>query len=275
MPGGFPGPGAGGPRGQRQFGDWQLENPDNRDAVRVWAHDITAEPGATYRYRMVVALVNPLFQRQAVPPEQRQQHFNKIALGPDLQATGQGWTDPVAIDEDRHFFMVEGRAQQNQATLDVWRLQGGEWHNRQFTAQAGDPIGGVIEVEQAVEGEPGEGGARGPNGQGEDGQNEQLQTQQVDMRIGAILVDVTESSGQGMVGSVTRMLYRPTQRPRLLSRTLSEDQEHPKLIELRNQTADLQGDLRTMELAIEEGRQAIQEREQRQQQREQGGQTRF
>jgi hypothetical protein len=248
-------------------GDWELEDPDNPSAIRVWAHDIAPRPGATYRYRLVVAVLNPLFQRHAVPPEQREEHFHMISLAPS-GGGADGWSEPVSVKPDRHFFMIEGQPQRDTATVEVWRLQGGNWHSHAFDVQAGDPIGDVIEIERPEM--DGQGRfMRNANRNRDD--DEMDRTQRVDMSVNAMMVDVTESAGQGLAGSVTQMLYRPAERSDLLARTLSEDQNHERRIELQNETANIERELALLDQAIREAEEQIRQREEEQQRRDGGG----
>jgi hypothetical protein len=74
-----------------------LENP----AVRLWAHDITVQPGKTYRYRMAVEVNNPVFGREAaLLPEDRE-----LAGRPSLVSQYSDWSEPVPVLHDRYFFI--------------------------------------------------------------------------------------------------------------------------------------------------------------------------
>ena len=185
--------------------------------LRVWAHDISAEPGHTYRYRLVATVMNPLFLKKGVAEEQRQKYFHQIALAPELDAAeSTSWTDPVTVAPKHRFFLVGGSASNRLARVEVWRLYRGQWRRATFDEQPGDPVGGQMEIQT-------------PTGR-----------ETIDMRPGAVLVDVTESSGEGWTGKITRMLYRPEPGASLRERILSQDREAPARIRLQNE-ADRRG----------------------------------
>ncbi len=193
-------------------GDGQQQPPAQDTAeVTVWAHDLTVEPGATYRYRLVVAVINPLFRQHRVAEEQKQQFFDKLALGPDPEELASTpWTEPVTIDPRTTFFFVSGNAQSQNATVEVWKLYEGRWRSKEFDVQPGDPIGGEAEVD----------GTR------------------IDMRVDAVVVDLTSEtqSGSGR-SSDTRMLYLEPGAPIIRGRSLSEDQDSQMRTRLQGEAA--------------------------------------
>lgn len=203
---------------------------------------MSVEPGATYRYRLVVSVFNPLFQRFAVEPEQREQYFHQIGLTPDFSQTRNGgWTEPIRVSPNRQMFMLSGRPSSKEASIEVWRLYQAQWHKKEFDEQAGNPIGGMAEVEvlggdqQGRQGRFGGGMGMGPGGFG--GQQQQP-TEQVDMNSQAVLVDVIETEAEGF-GDTTRMLYREEGDEDLQSRSREEDRDNPKRVQLRNERFEL------------------------------------
>jgi hypothetical protein len=74
----------------------------SENALRLWNHDLTAEPGKTYRYRVKVALSNPAFGRGAsLLPEQQE-----LAKQPVVWTQASEWTAPVLVPADRYYFIT-------------------------------------------------------------------------------------------------------------------------------------------------------------------------
>jgi hypothetical protein len=244
-------------RGQ-DFAGWQLDNLDNRASVRVWAHDLSVKPGKVYRYRVIVAMFNPLFQKRAVPAQQQQTNYHKISIAPAPSPTqADGWSKPVQVEPDHFFFMVNGAPSRRQATIEVWRRTHGQWFSRQFRVSAGDGIGQRVRetVQRPVTPEQAAGR--------EDVEPGDLVEREitVDYRTGATLVDVTESAGRGLTASVTRMLYRPADQNRLLKRTLDADRDHWRRVTLQNEVADLPGRLEELSALSKQKQAEIEQRQ--------------
>ncbi|MFW6336463.1 MAG: hypothetical protein ACOC3G_04985, partial [Phycisphaeraceae bacterium] len=111
--------------------------------VRIWAHDITVEPGRTYRYKLVASVVNPLFAETNLVPEQREANRDRLLLQPDEQAIDEmPWTDPVGVDPVLQFFLVNGNVNLGMAEIEVWRPYNGRWVVGEFSLRPGDRIGG-------------------------------------------------------------------------------------------------------------------------------------
>lgn len=120
-----------------------------RKILNVWAHDLTVEPGKTYRYRMFVTLLNPLFRITGISEEQMQENMNRIAIGPSMtEFAASPWTTPVTLDPAFRYFLV-GRSGQGgtlQGRFSVWTIYDGLWRNAEFLERPGDPIGGTQSI---------------------------------------------------------------------------------------------------------------------------------
>lgn len=171
--------------------------------IKVWAHDVTVEPGATYRYRVIVTVLNPLFRQTRPPAQQQEQYQNKLVLGPSEEEIEQSpWSEPVQIDAETYFFIVGGSAQQRLARVEIWRLHGGAWRASEFDVQPGDPVGGEATL-------------NGPNGQ-----------QRVPMTVDAVMVDLMETTG-GSLGGGMRMLYLDRATNQMRQRSVEQDRNSP------------------------------------------------
>lgn len=212
-------------RQPRQFG--QPEQPQSAQSneepeeqvnrtIRVWAHDLTVEPGKTYRYRLIVSVLDPLFKQTQVNETQFEQYHNKLALGPDEQELAESpWSDEVRIDPAYYFFLVGGNPSQQRAEVEVWRIFDGAWRSGNFDLNPGDPIGGTITVQTY----------QGP--------------QELPLKIDALLVDLTSvSSGRPggiSLGGTTRMLYLDRDTNQIATRTVDQDRESVDRIRLKNE----------------------------------------
>lgn len=183
--------------------------------VRVWAHDLTVEPGATYRYRLIVSVLNPLFQQDRVPAEQRDQYHDRVALGPDEQTLAEtDWTDPVRVSPDYRFFLVGGSAENEIAEVELWRIYDGRWRRGEFQVRPGDPIAGTAAIDL------------------DDGRRVE-----VPMHADAVLVDLISSGAGGPLarGDGVRMVYFDQQHETMADRSVDEDEESIERLRLESE----------------------------------------
>lgn len=184
------------------------------DVIRVWAHDLTVEPGKTYRYRLLVSVFNPLFRQTRVEETQRREFFNQVALGPsEREIAASPWSDPVHVDPEFHFFFLSGTAGQV-ANVEVWHVYNGVLHVSRFQESPGDRIGGEAKVEI-------------------DGVEQELL-----MQTDAVMIDLVASGG-GTIGSDSRLLYFDPETETIASRSARQDENSPDRIRLQN-VRDLQ-----------------------------------
>lgn len=107
-------------------------------SVTLWTHDLTAEAGKTYRYRLRAVLVNPLFGRQAsLKPEQQE-----MAAERSIAGAWSEWTGPVAIDPDEYFFMTSASERDGldstRATFELFKFYYGYYRRGSVTLYPGD-----------------------------------------------------------------------------------------------------------------------------------------
>jgi hypothetical protein len=208
-----------GPRGQggRQDGPWlgrggSRLRPEGRTNeplvipalpdVKIWAHDLTVKPGKTYRYLMIVSVLDRLFHSNEVSREQYQEYFNKLSLS----SPPSEWSEPVKVDPSVYFFLTGQDAARRQATVDVFHIFNGVWARQSFQVKAGDPIGGTVSLPYKD------------------------QTQAVDMHTNAVVVDIHfPVSRLGLSTNVdqTRMIVFKSQSNGMTSRTLGQDTKDP------------------------------------------------
>jgi len=98
-----------------------------RGDVRLWAHDMGAEPGNEYRYRTRVAINNPLFRKGPVldPDDDALQ---AAAEQPFVRGDWSQWSEPVVVGASEYFFVSaaspEGGAgtRTPTASIEVYRM---------------------------------------------------------------------------------------------------------------------------------------------------------
>lgn len=179
-----------------QDGDDPLA-PQVIDQVKVWQHDMTVQPGMSYRYRIVVGLVNPLFQRIQLGNDQRRTQFFKLVRLSEPSA----WTDPITIPEKKQFFVVASDPSRRVATVEVWTIFDGAWRTTKFEVQAGDPIGSVRQI------------------------TSNRMEMDIDLNVDATVVDIdTAFPVRSQIGdTTTRMLYVDDVTGEMYSRTAHDD----------------------------------------------------
>ena len=126
----LPGPGEFDPR------TWV--DPKNPQANAIgdivgWAHDATAQPGKTYRYKVRYKMKNPMYGAPNwCNPAALANEFALIS--PDSQ-----WTPAVHIPALTSFFVTSVFGES--AKFEIFRWQAGETHREQFSVKPGDIIG--------------------------------------------------------------------------------------------------------------------------------------
>lgn len=124
---------------------------ESREAAMVWAHDVTVVPGATYRYRVRLAVTNPLYGNA------RQMHADSHALAasPALVSEPSEWSAPVTVDPDGRVFFTSAFAQEDQAgalggpdsmgaSAEIWKFHYGYWRRAKVTLRPGDAIAASV-----------------------------------------------------------------------------------------------------------------------------------
>ncbi|GJM19041.1 MAG: hypothetical protein DHS20C14_12540 [Phycisphaeraceae bacterium] len=114
------------------------------ESVDVWAHDLNAEPGETYRYRVRVVLNNPLYQQNAVldPDDASQQ-----ALADDAVTRGDWstWTEPVDVPKRSYLFVTgvstgDAFSGSTRVSGEVYAMYYGYYRKSPFTLELGDAV---------------------------------------------------------------------------------------------------------------------------------------
>lgn len=111
-------------------------DPASADKIELWAYDLTAKPGTQYRYRMRLAVVNPLFGKSLAGEQ------TAMAKQAQLLSPWSQWTEIETLRQ-RYIFLVNAtRPPLNQAQMEIWQFTAGTWRTAKFVVSAGDQIGG-------------------------------------------------------------------------------------------------------------------------------------
>ena len=173
------------------------EDEPDRDKIDVWAHDLSVEPGVTYRYRIIVKIMNPLLKRSSqLTDEQRAQYADLLSL----ESEASEWVQ-VKIPPTKFFFLVNASVEHQQASVEVWRVYNGRPFKQIFDVGPGQPIGGSVTFD--INGEPAT----------------------VDLYADAIVVDLVSDrvSGNRYTTNRRAMLYSNSLGNQLLRRTVEQD----------------------------------------------------
>jgi len=178
--------------------------------VYLWAHDLTAKPGMTYRYRLAVGVVNPLFQKGGLHPSQAQQANRLTRL-----SSWSEWSQPIQTDPETYFFVTSGSQPSQEATIETWRIYRGAWRSAEFKVRAGDPIGRTVTLAGSA----------------------------IDIAIDAIVVDLNfEMPASRGIGSKTvGLYYLDLETGKLMVRTVEADSESDTRIRIRNESRLAEG----------------------------------
>ena len=130
------------------YGSGARVNPaagaDGPDEIRVWAHDLTCKPGDTYRYKLVVAMFNPLYRQTRLPRKQLKENYDRVSIGPSPSDLDNApWSPPVQLDPKYFYFATSGNKDEKRAEFEVWTIFNGIWETGSFPEVPGNEIGGV------------------------------------------------------------------------------------------------------------------------------------
>jgi hypothetical protein len=136
-------------------GGEQVQRPLVEDpAVRLWAHDITVQPGKVYRYRMAVGINNPIFGRAAgLVPEQQD-----LAASPVILSEPSAWSSPVYVLDDRYFFittahepdMLGGARAPARAKAEVFQFHYGFFRRGEVQLEPGDKVIAAVKLPESA-----------------------------------------------------------------------------------------------------------------------------
>jgi hypothetical protein len=115
------------------------------EEVRVWVHDVTAERGATYAYRMRVVVNNPMFGRTVNESQ------TAMTKSPLLMGAWTDWTAPVEVDRSEYFFVTsadvrDGLNVRPRAIGELFEFYYGYYRRAMVTLEPGDVAEGEAKL---------------------------------------------------------------------------------------------------------------------------------
>ncbi|MCC7145320.1 MAG: hypothetical protein IT443_02630 [Phycisphaeraceae bacterium] len=175
------------------------------DTIKCWAHDIAVAPGKTYRYRLILGLLNPLYQRQQNLTAEQKPLAEQLVL----RSQPSAWTDPVHVEPQTQFFVVAGSAPQQTAIIEAYHLYDGVWRSCTFEGvHPGDAIGGT--------------------------QTKSIRDQKIDLTfdLGLVLIDLIDNEAGSVSDTQALFLNVPTDA--ILARSVRSDNSDPQRVVFKN-----------------------------------------
>jgi len=116
-------------------------------AIQVWAHDLEAKRGATYRYRVRVGVSNPLFGQQRELKQQDAEIARRYAL---FTAVSE-WSQPVLVDPEVYYFITgastkTGLTTVPNASAEMFMFSAGYWRRARVAMEPGDALAGRVQT---------------------------------------------------------------------------------------------------------------------------------
>lgn len=121
------------------------------EEYQVWTHDLTAEPGAVYRYRLRYGVNNPLFGRERSLGSD-EESLIAAAKTPIVLSPWSEWSESTPVADDMYYFVTSARdrGQLGQgaasATAEVYQMFYGYYRGRTMTLEPGMAVQGQFEL---------------------------------------------------------------------------------------------------------------------------------
>jgi len=111
--------------------------------VNVWAHDLDAVAGNTYRYRSTIKIYNPFFTRENLLVAAQ----TKLSKGLVISSATSEWGAEVTLPSATSFFFTRGSARDGiggrRISIALFRNSSGVQNLSSEDLKLGDPVGGV------------------------------------------------------------------------------------------------------------------------------------
>lgn len=182
--------------------------------LRVWAADPSMRPGKTYRYKLLVSVINPLYAVPRLAEDQLKDNRSRAALLPtDDEIEAMSWIGPIKVEPKSRFFFTSGGTS---ASIDIYRRHKGVLIHQDFKGSPGDSIGTI----EAIEDEFGN------------------IIEEIDMGVGAVLVDIERHRDPLSTGStINSMIYMDAE-GNIFERIESLDKNSPERKEASQELKD-------------------------------------
>ena len=115
--------------------------------VWVWGHDVTIQPGETYRYRMIIQLANPFFGHKPSLYEEQKSLAERVTIA----SAASEWSTPIVVQKPLQWFVV-GATQSGKSispnaldagkiSAEVFEFSDGAWSSNSVGIQVGQRLG--------------------------------------------------------------------------------------------------------------------------------------
>lgn len=123
------------------------------DEIHFWTHDLDVEPGATYRYRTRLTVVNPMFGRKSsLDPSLHELADAKLTHSPWSE-----WSEPTSVSWDEYFFLTSasvgetGNIGKTSASAELYRFYYGYWRKSEVTLEPGDRFMAQVKLPEGLQ----------------------------------------------------------------------------------------------------------------------------
>ena len=107
--------------------------------IEGWAWDAGAEPGETYRYRVVYSLKNPLFESSNIADKAKPELVTTLLL---TSPVSEGdWSPDITVQPLTYYYMTGYTPDEQSVLMTVFHWQQGRWQSAPFKVALGDPVG--------------------------------------------------------------------------------------------------------------------------------------
>lgn len=128
--------------------DFAVRALESGEPFAVWAHDLTAAPGKTYRYRVSVVITNPLYGNARSMSEVSR----PLAGQPAIVSEPSAWSEPVRVLPDAVVFFTSARGtglggeSGATASAEIYRFYYGHWRGKSTTLRPGDALFAEVDL---------------------------------------------------------------------------------------------------------------------------------
>ncbi len=121
-----------------------------KDEFKLFAHDITAQPGKSYRYRVRVAMNNPIFGKEILL-KKNDAAQSELAAKSVAHSAWTEWTPEISVDQDAYWFITgtnRDSLRQNtpSAQAEMYQYYYGYYRRAITSVEPGDPIIGEAKL---------------------------------------------------------------------------------------------------------------------------------
>lgn len=104
-------------------------------AIQVWLHDTTCQQGKTYRYRLMVKMLNPLFGQGGSLPLANPADAESPTL-----TLASDWSSSAMALPEMEFFLAGGSKENQDVQFEIYRQRLGQWLVQRSPVKCGDPV---------------------------------------------------------------------------------------------------------------------------------------